>query len=589
MPYIIAKHDVRTMNDKEIEEKGEIEGIPYTVTNYRPPKGWRYFEVYNYLIKNKIPQLPFKQAILHILRAKYIPPYTKRGIKEITVYPEARIISLRCLETDIIFRKRWQIAKETGWYPNVTGVRLEESNLSNYVNRFIKENTLNKLRFEVVKKRPIILDTIASTSNKNAYLLRIGTFNVLLDAAMNQKDIEWLTSEQIVDLVIITHAHYDHASSIIDLYKNGLNVPVIATATTIDYIVQKNRSKPKEDVELFLKHAYAVPYNTQIKISDGLTIELYNAGHMPGSAMVFITVDDFKILYTGDFFLRDRLPVGGAIESVNQIPKPIDVLIVDCTFVDREFPSEEKIFEKLMQEVFVAWRGKGNVLFSADLGNTEIMLYLKLFSYFSRLGLKPPVYMDPQTINYMRILKSRINDLLGIIREFDVEIIDPFSSVMRKELRRKIDILKAISRPSIVISHPNNLDTLPITTYLKYLGEKEDTLIVLTGPQRSGVGKEILEGKKKFRIKYRPIGKREAIEDDFELKAQIFNIKYPDLIIASHADIKQIEQLLKSLKPTHVIPFHASPSQLHDFIKSLREKGTKVTTLAKMKSITLLE
>ena len=53
MPYIIAKHDVRTMNDKEIEEKGEIEGIPYTVTNYRPPKGWRYFEVYNYLIKNR--------------------------------------------------------------------------------------------------------------------------------------------------------------------------------------------------------------------------------------------------------------------------------------------------------------------------------------------------------------------------------------------------------------------------------------------------------------------------------------------------------------------------------------------------------
>ncbi|MCD6484516.1 MAG: MBL fold metallo-hydrolase [Candidatus Odinarchaeota archaeon] len=576
--------------ESDILEQGEIEGVPYTVTNKNPPKGWRYFEVYDYIVKNKIEQKPYKEAIKHILTAKYLPEFSRRGIKEITVYPDARILSLRCQETEIIFKKRWKIARETGWYANITGVRLTESVVSKYVDNFVKDKNLEDLRMTIAKKAPITLTPIATGSNRNAYNLKIGTYSLLLDAGMDSKAARNIGENNLVDAVIITHSHYDHMSGLFELYESGLNAPLLATATTLDYIAQKSKRADKSKLENVLKHAYAIPYNTKIEIDDNFFLEFYNAGHIPGSAMIYTKVEDFSLLYTGDFFLRSRLPVGGAKEVIDNLPKPLDVLIVDCTFIEKTFPAEDDIFFPLMSEILKVWYTfKGQVLISVDLGSTDIMMYLKLFSYFSRLGLKPPVYMDPQTINFMKILKTRINDQIGIIKEFDVEIIDPFSSVMRKELRRNIDILNAVTKPSIILSHPPTIDTPPITSYFKFVAPNEKNLLVITGPQRSGNGKLLLEGEKRVTVRYRPIGKREQMTEEVEVKAKIFNNMFPDKIIASHADKEQIIYTIDTLQPKHVIPFHAAPSQLSEFKQQLEEKNIKVSLMRTLRPITLKE
>ena len=576
--------------EPEVLEQGEIMGVPYTVTNKNPPKGWRYYEVYDYIVKNKIEQMPYKDAIKHILTAKYLPSFSKRGIKEITVYPDARILSLRCKETEIIFKKRWKIARETGWYANITGVRLTESVVSKYVDNFIKDKKLEDLRITIAKKTPITLTPIATGSNRNAYNLKIGTYSLLLDAGMDENAAKNIGENNLVDAVIVTHSHYDHMSGLFELYESGLNAPLLATATTLDYIAQKTKRSDKGRLEKVLKHAYAVSYNSKIEISDNFYIEFLNAGHIPGSAMIYTKVEDFSILYTGDFFLRNRLPVGGAKEVVDNLPKPLDVLIVDCTFIDKTFPPEDDIFFPLMSEILKVWYTfKGQVLISVDIGSTDIMMYLKLFSYFSRLGLKPPVYMDPQTINFMKILKTRINDQIGIVKEFDVEIIDPFSSVMRKELRRNIDILNAVTKPSIILSHPQTIVTPPITTYFKFVAPNEKNLIVITGPQRSGTGKRILDGEKRVSILYKPIGKKQSITEEVEVNAKIFNNMYPDKIIASHADREQIQYTIDTLQPKHVIPFHAASSQLIEFKQNLENKNIKVSLMRTLRPITLKE
>ncbi|MCD6515783.1 MAG: MBL fold metallo-hydrolase [Candidatus Odinarchaeota archaeon] len=559
-----------------MDESGTIHGIPYRVRDKNPPKTRRYFKVLRFLEKENIPQLPFKEAIERILNAKYIPEYSKRGIKEIIVYPSARILAFRCVETQEIFNKRWRIAKEVGWYPYVTGVELRISEISKFVDECTKFNNLESLRFDIPIKTPIVLQVIASSSNNNAYLLRIGTFNILLDCSMDKNSLKYLIENDLVDIVVITHAHIDHAGSIIEFVERGYSGPILMTATTTDYIAFRSW-KDKEKLTNFLSKVFMVPYEKDIKIAKDVTITFYRSGHLPGSAMILIKVEDFRFLYTGDFFLRDRPPMGGGRESIDKINSPIDVLLFDSTFGNIEMPPDNVIFEKLLSEIENTLKTNGNVLISTTPGSYDLTLYLKLFEYFTRKGWKPSVYMEPRIIEFMKFIKYRKDDQAVSIKELIEKERDPFSSVMRKEIRKPFDMIKALGESSIIISHPHDLTRPPITNYLVKISERENCLLVLTGAQREGIGKEIINGKRHIRIKHHEFGTYRIVEKEIEIKNRIFNVKYPNYVLASHADMKQIEYVIKKLKPSIAIPFHSSGETINALLKN-----TDITRISKI-------
>jgi putative mRNA 3-end processing factor len=108
---------------------------------------------------------------------------------------------------------------------------------------------------------------------------------------------------------LVSHAHADHL-------PRGKDCKAIATAPTAALMRLRGFGGSVEIME-FLK-----PRNF-----DSFTITLYPAGHILGSAMIFLESDAGSLLYTGDY----RTPPSPASEGFS-MPDHADIFITEATF-----------------------------------------------------------------------------------------------------------------------------------------------------------------------------------------------------------------------------------------------------------------
>lgn len=156
------------------------------------------------------------------------------------------------------------------------------------------------------------------------------------------------------EISIISHAHSDHVP------QKAQN-PVWATSATIDLILARGFKGEFRKLDFFK------PYKTS-----NSTITLFPAGHILGSAMIFIESDFGNLLYTGDF----RFPASPVTEGCFFPEKPIDIFIAEATFglpIYKWKPYEElktqiisfaqQNLEKDITPIFMAYNlGKGQEL-----------------------------------------------------------------------------------------------------------------------------------------------------------------------------------------------------------------------------------
>ena len=137
----------------------------------------------------------------------------------------------------------------------------------------------------------------------------------------------WLDAERKVDLSVISHAHADH---IVNHKK------IIATPETAKLFALRKGNVETEVLEC----------GKALKLR-GATIELFPAGHILGSSQVLVEHKGTKIVYTGDFKLRESLTCRSA-----QI-KACDVLIMESTYGLPEyvFPDVAETHQKIVDWV----------------------------------------------------------------------------------------------------------------------------------------------------------------------------------------------------------------------------------------------
>lgn len=111
------------------------------------------------------------------------------------------------------------------------------------------------------------------------------------------------------DHFFISHAHSDHV-------PGGKNLTVTATPPTADLLRVRGFKGSIIELEFYDKLQF-----------EELTVSFYPAGHILGSAMVYVECDRGNILYTGDF----RTPPSPASEGFDY-PANVDVLITEATF-----------------------------------------------------------------------------------------------------------------------------------------------------------------------------------------------------------------------------------------------------------------
>lgn len=275
------------------------------------------------------------------------------------------------------------------------------------------------------------------------HILRTSKAAVLLDCGMFQgrrrestelnRGLHVPVNE--IDAVVLSHAHIDHAGLLPLLYKKGYRGPVYATPATRDLctpmlmdaamiqeadakhikkLIERDRldMEPVEplynqdDVTGLLGQIVGLPYRRPHVIAPGVTLKLLDAGHVLGSSIVVLDVEDAgaraRVAFAVDLG-RKGLP----ILRDPEVPTGINCLVTESTYGDRRHPPIEEVDTALADAINRTVRRGGKILIPAfALERAQEVVYALKRLRAAQKVPSIPVYVDsPLTVKLTDVFK----------------------------------------------------------------------------------------------------------------------------------------------------------------------------------------
>lgn len=183
----------------------------------------------------------------------------------------------------------------------------------------------------------------------SCYYLELGGCRFLLDCGQSvQKRItyspnysslfikECLYSLSELDAILLSHGHFDHIGALPYFTKACPDTPIYGTTLTKElgnWLLWDQYPRSQNGFERFQKNLRTeeaiqrirtVSYRRPIVIH-GVRITFYEAGHVPGAAMIYMESSEGNVLYTGDFLKHETMLTKGYYLPQNLHP---DVVIL---------------------------------------------------------------------------------------------------------------------------------------------------------------------------------------------------------------------------------------------------------------------
>lgn len=371
------------------------------------------------------------------------------------------------------------------------------------------------------------------------FLFQVHNLNILVDCGLEQggKMAEYTNWESFpydpknINYLIVTHAHLDHIGRIPKLVYEGFKGQIISTPATRDLarvmledtasILSSSDSGKKFGLDKMysksvLGEVFSLwrtkDYHEMERLSSLVSYEFSDAGHILGSAMVEITVDKTKIIFTGDLG-NTPSPILKPTEKI----KKAKYLLMESVYGDRNHENRDIRRDELKRIVLDATK-KGGVLmipiFSME--RTQEFLYELDTMVEEKEIPRYPVFVDsPLAIKVTKIFKKYKHLLNKSAQKQITEGDDVFSFPGLKETEKTNDS-KAIVRapnPKIIMAGSGMSMGGRILHHEKhFLGDKNST-ILFAGYQTPGtLGRKILDGAKRVIILDKPVEVRANIE-----------------------------------------------------------------------------
>ena len=370
----------------------------------------------------------------------------------------------------------------------------------------------------------------AGTVTGSRFLLTHGNTRVMIDCGMFQglKELRlrnwdpFPIDPELIDAIIVTHAHLDHSGFLPRLVKLGFAGSINLTHYTgklAEVILRDSARIQTEDAEYAKKKSFSKhnpplalydeadvlntlelfqerPFNQRVKVADSTYVTFHPSGHILGAAFVEVEFFGKRLLFTGDMGRDDHplLVAPGGVPAGH-----FDAIITESTYGDREHAPTTGDFEQVIRETCA---GGGSVLVPAfAVDRTEVILVRLRQAMEAGNIPRVPIYADsPMALKALDFYRTAIDEHSAEIRpEISAawEGRDPFDPGTLVELFTP-DQSKTINNPKqpcIIISASGMGTGGRVVHHLRDMLPNPKHTVVLVGYQAIGTrGRSLSDG-----------------------------------------------------------------------------------------------
>jgi len=454
----------------------------------------------------------------------------------------------------------------------------------------------------------------AQTVTGSQHLIVVNGRKLLLDCGLYQgkRDESRQRNQTLpfdaksVDIMVLSHGHIDHTGNIPNLVRSGFAGKIVTTEATVDLCgsmlldsghiqehdveyVNRKRSRKGEppllpiytekDALAALDHFEGVKYETPFQLLPGVTVTFYDAGHMLGSAIVALDIDDQeagkkrRLVFSGDLG-RPNVPILRDPVFLDEA----DLLIMESTYGGKTHPPINESAADLLKIISRTVERGGKVIIPAfAVERTQMIAYL--LNQIDSLGTLPdvPVYVDsPLAVNVTDVFRRHSED-------FDDETLamlkkDPDGDVFgfrRLKYIRAVEDSIALNDsrdPCVIISASGMAEAGRILHHLKHNIENPRNTVLIVGFQAPDtLGRRLVEHAPMVRI----------FGEEYHPKAEV--VELPGF--SGHADHPGLLGWANAFKrrPDQIFLVHGEPEPQGKLADALRkDAGYKNVTIPAM-------
>ena len=396
----------------------------------------------------------------------------------------------------------------------------------------------------------------------SCYLLEAADKKILIDCGLfqgyrfadekNRKPFPFHAKE--IDALIVTHAHIDHIGRIPKLYKEGFRGIIYAMHATANlmgvmledaYMLMKKESMyhkedllyEESDLKKALQLVHPLEYYEKSNITDAVSFELLNAGHILGSSFVRFEIGKKIIVFTGDVGSSSSvlLPPHDAVNDVN-------ILIVESAYGNRAHKhvgDKSLMLERAIEDI-VRMKGVLMIPVFATERTQDILFEINSMLEFRRIP-PVPVFLDsPLAIRVTEVFKQHpefyLDDVKNLLKKhkhlFDFKHL---TFTETKEESKKINDAPA---PKVILAGSGMMTGGRILHHaLRYLSDPSSILLIVGWQAAGSLGRRLLDKAKEVKV-----------------RGSLVEVRAETRVIdgySAHADASELKELIRGTQDSH--------------------------------------